>query len=228
MIGDNNMLNKMIENTKNIEYWKEVLQAPTPAYQELFDSEHKYLLENITTNSIVLDVGCGEGRNIKSILETSTFVYGVDNDADAVKDAKENFKDLDSVQIMQGAAANLPFEDKMFDIVTFLMILPNLDKDKEKSMQEISRVLKDDGFVILSTFADTAFEDRMEMYKLVNAPIKKIEKTKVIFDESFGANVSEQFSLQEIEKLAKSAGLVVSDCKKVGLIAHICKLKKHP
>ena len=212
--------------TKNIGYWEQVLQAPTPAYQELFDAEHKYLLDNVTTNSKVLDVGCGEGRNMKSIYEVTPFVYGVDNDMDAVKDAKENFKDANTVQVVQGEAKSLPFKDKTFDIVTFLMILPNLDKNKEKSIEEASRVLKDDGSIILSTFADTAFEDRMEIYKLVNAPIKKIEGTKVIFDESLGANVSEQFSLQEIEDLAKSAGLTVSNYIKVGSIAYICTLKK--
>ena len=34
------------------------------------------------------------------------------------------------------------------------MILPNLDKDKEKSFFEVARVLKEKGFVILSTFAE--------------------------------------------------------------------------
>lgn len=216
----------MISNTTNIGYWKKVLKAPTPAYQELFDAEHKYLLDKITPNSKVLDIGAGESKNMKSIFEITPFVYGVDNDANAVKDAKENFKDIDTVKIVQGEAVNLPFEDKIFDIVTFLMILPNLDKDKEKALQEASRVLKDDGFIILSTYADTAFEDRMKMYKLIDLPIKKIEETKVIFDEKLGANISEQFLLQEIKDLAKSAGLVISHYQKVGSIAYICTLKK--
>ena len=108
------------------------------------------------------------------------------------------------------------------------MILPNLDKEKEKALQEASRVVKDDGFIILSVYAETAFEDRMKMYKLVDAPIKKIDGTKVILDESFGANISEQFSLQEIESLAKSAELTISDYQKVGSIGYICTLNKPP
>lgn len=216
----------MTSDTTNIEYWERVLQAPTSAYQKLFDTEHKYLLDKITPNSKVLDIGCGEGRNMKSIFEITPFVYGIDNDSNAIKDAKENFKNNDSVKIVRGEATNLPFQNETFDIVTFLIILPNLDKDKEKALQEASRVLKDDGFVILSTFAETAFENRMEMYKLLNAPIKKIEGTKVIFDESVGANVSEQFSLQEIKSLAKSVGLNVFNCQKVGLIGYICTLSK--
>lgn len=209
----------------NIGYWEQVLNAPTPAYQELFDAEHKYLVENIPSNSKVLDIGCGEGRNMKSILEVTPNVYGVDNDAKAVEDAQKN---LPNIQVVQGEAISLPFEDKTFDVVTFLMTLPNLDNDKEKSFQEVSRVLKDDGFIILSTFAETAFEERMKIYKQVGVPIKQIDGTKVTFDESVGANTSEQFSLEEIENLARTAGLKISNSDRVGLIAYICRLKKLP
>jgi 2-polyprenyl-3-methyl-5-hydroxy-6-metoxy-1,4-benzoquinol methylase len=54
-------------NPTNIGYWEQVLEAPTPAYAELFRAEHEYLLENIFPNAKVLDIGCGNGRNIKSI-----------------------------------------------------------------------------------------------------------------------------------------------------------------
>lgn len=210
----------------NIGYWEQVLQAPTPAYKELFDAEHRYLINNIPSNSKVLDIGCGEGRNMKSILEITPNVYGVDNDAKAVIDAKRNFEDINTVEIFQGEATNLPFEDKTFDVVTFLMILPNLNNDKEKALKEALRVLKDDGFVILSTFAETAFEERMKIYKQINAPIKSIEGTKVIFDESLGANISEQFSLEQINDLVKQTGLKVDKHEKVNSIAYICKLVK--
>lgn len=210
----------------NIGYWERVLKAPTPAYQELFDAEKTYLITNISNGSKVLDIGCGEGRNMKSILESTPNVYGVDMDAKAVEDAKENFKNNEGVHIVQGEAKALPFEDGSFDVATLLMILPNLNNDKEAALKEAARVLKDGGFVVVSTFAETAFDERMEIYKQVNAPIKRIEGTTVIFDESLGANVSEQFSLEDIENLAKSAGLTISEHQKVGVIAYICKLVK--
>lgn len=210
----------------NIGYWERVLNAPTPAYQELFNAEHAYILNNIPAGSKVLDIGCGEGRNMKSIFEVSPHVFGVDNDVGAVLDAQKNFKDFPTVKIVQGDATELPFENETFDVVTFLMILPNLDNNKVKAFQEMARVLKKSGSVMLSTFADTAFEDRMEVYKLVKVPIKKIEGTKITFDKSLGANVSEQFSLEEINGLAASAKLKITHHQKVGQIGYICTLKK--
>lgn len=219
-------IDKKSESNTNIGYWEQVLQAPTPSYQELFEAEKAYLISEIPKDAKVLDVGCGEGRNIKSILEATPNVYGVDMDSKAVQDAKQNFKELENVHVVQGEAKALPFEDGSFDVVTLLMILPNLNTDKEAAFKEAERVLKDDGFIIVSTFAETAFEERMEIYKQVNAPIKRIDGTTVIFDESLGANVSEQFSLEDIENLAKSAGLTLADHQKVGAIAYICKLIK--
>jgi ubiquinone/menaquinone biosynthesis C-methylase UbiE len=104
-------------------------------------------------------------------------------------------------------ANNLPFEEGTFDLITFMIILTNLDNQKQSSMLECTRVLKKGGKMILSTYSDTAFEERMKIYKIINVPIKKIENTKVIFDETVGANVSEQFSLEELKNLGNDAGL---------------------
>ncbi len=217
-------LEKTSEADTNIGYWEKVLGDPTPAYQELFDAEKEYLVSHIPNGSRVLDIGCGEGRNMKSILEATRNVYGVDMDTKAVEDAKNNFKDVEGVRVVQGEAKALPFEDKSFDVATLLMILPNLDNDKEASFKEAARVLKDNGFIVVSTFAETAFDERMKVYKQVNVPIEKIDGTKFIFKNGV---ISEQFSLEEIENLAKSAGLIISEHQKVGTIAYICKLVKN-
>ncbi len=210
----------------NIGYWEQVLQAPTPAYKNLFDTERAYLLTHIKPDQKVLDIGCGDGRNMKTILEKTKYVTGVDNDQVAIQDTLKHFSDIHTVMIVHGEAAALPFEDNSFDVVTFLMILPNLDTQKVKALKEAARVLKDDGKIILSTFAETAFDERMEIYKQVKAPIERIEGTKVIFNKSLGANISEQSSLEDIEKLAKESGLKVTDTEKVGTIAYICSLSK--
>jgi ubiquinone/menaquinone biosynthesis C-methylase UbiE len=127
---------------------------------------------------------------------------------------------------MKADVVQLPFRDETFDVVTCFMILPNLDKLKEVAMKEIGRVLKKNGTVILSTFSEDAFEERMKIYKQVNVPITAIEGTKIIFDKSLGANVSEQFSKEQIETLVKIAGLEIVDIQKIDSIAYICSLRK--
>lgn len=213
---------------KNIGYWEQVLQTPTPAYKEMFDSERRYLLDHIPGGANVLDIGCGEGRNMRTIFERTKEITGVDEDERAVDDARKSFVGISTVKIIRANAAKLPFADQTFDVVTFLMILPNLDDLENIVMGEVSRVLKVGGRVILSTFSEDAFEERIKIYKQVKVPIIKVEGTTVHFDKSLGANVSKQFSKKEIQTFAERAGLTLTDIQKVGTIAYICTLEKVP
>jgi ubiquinone/menaquinone biosynthesis C-methylase UbiE len=214
-------------NNTNIGYWEQVLKAPTPAYQELFDAEREFITSHIPSNAKVLDIGCGEGRNMKSITLVTRNVTGLDNDAKAVEDAKNNFSQIPTAAVVQGSADALPFQDGSFDVVTALIILPNLGTSKTTTLRECARVLKEEGKILLSTFSETAFDERMKVYKMIKAPIKKIEGTTVVFDESIGANISEQFSQEQLRQLADSSGLFISEIKKVGDIAYLCEIRKN-
>jgi hypothetical protein len=63
----------------------------------------------------------------------------------------------------------------------------------------------------------------MKVYEMVQIPIEKTEGTKLIFKNGV---ISEQFSIEDIEKLANSAGMKVIDSERVGSLAYICKLVK--
>jgi ubiquinone/menaquinone biosynthesis C-methylase UbiE len=214
------------EGATNIGYWEQVLEAPTPAYAELFVREKAFLLSHVPEGARVLDVGCGEGKNMKIALERTPHVTGVDVDPKAVADAQENFADKTGVSVQEVDGATLPFPDHSFDVVTLLMTLPNLEEKKVVVLREADRVLRDDGVFLLSTFAETAFDERMNIYRQVNVPIKEIRGTTVVFDESLGANVSEQFSLEELEQLGDEAGLQLVESEKVGMLAYLCVFKK--
>ncbi|MES2213396.1 MAG: class I SAM-dependent methyltransferase [Patescibacteria group bacterium] len=207
----------------NIGYWEKVLEAPTPAYHELFQAEKQYIRENISHDAFVLDIGCGEGRNMQSILENTPNVCGIDMDPKAVEDTKKRFAGIDTVQVVYASATELPFTDETFDAVTFLMILPNLEENKVPGIKESARVLKKDGKLILSTFAETAFDERMKVYKQVGVPINRIEGATFYFE---GNITSEQSSLEQLTELGAQAGLELTDHIKVGDIAYICTFKK--
>lgn len=212
--------------TTNIGYWEKVLQNPTPAFRQLFDEEKNYLATYIPTDSFVLDVGCGDGTTIQTILPITKNVVGIDNDKKAVEDAREKLSLESTVKIIFADALSLPFADKTFDVVTHMMTLVNFEKNKTKALIEMSRVLKDNGKIIVSVYSDDALSARLEMYRQIGVPIKKTEGSRVIFDESVGANESEQFSKEEIQSLVESANLQITNCKKVNSIAFICELKK--
>ena len=107
----------------------------------------------------MLDVGCGGGFTIRRLLKRSkdAQVYGIDISEESVAKARQiNADVLDKqVFVQQGSAEKLPYEDRMFDLVTAVETVyfwPNLPS----CMQEVRRVLKHGGhFAIMVEVVDT-------------------------------------------------------------------------
>ena len=211
---------------RNIVFWEEVLKDLPESYKIWFKKEKDYLQKNIIKDSKVLEVGCGNGRTLKDIINITTNLTGIDHDAKAIQDAKLNFKNFSDVHLLVAQAEKLPFKDKSFDFVICMTTFANFGKKKFIILDEMKRVLQDNGKIIISVFSEDAFNERMKLYKNLNAPIKKIkEGGKIIFDESLGDNVSEQFSENELKEIFKKAKLKIIEIIKLNM-AYICKLKK--
>lgn len=209
----------------NIEYCTDILANLPDSYKKWFEKEKKYLQKIITPNAKVLDVGCGNGRSIRDILSITKNIIGIDHDNKAITDAKNNFSKYSSVKIIKAEAENLPFENEKFDFVICMYSFVNFGNKKFIILKEMKRVLKQNGKIIISLFSEDAFEERIKIYKKINAPINKINGTTVILDKSFGDNISEQFSKEQLENIFSKTNLNVEDITKVG-IAYLCTLTK--
>ena len=94
----------------------------------------------------VLDIGCGDGKTIKRLLELeeSLFVYGIDISSTSINMAKKEnrfYKEKGQVIIKQSGVSALPYLDDFFDIITAFnthYFWPDLAKD----LLEVKRVLK--------------------------------------------------------------------------------------
>jgi ubiquinone/menaquinone biosynthesis C-methylase UbiE len=107
-------------------------------------------------NENVLDVGCGTGRVSISIAKklSNGRVTGIDifegvsgkSPDTAIKNAKAEGV-ADKVDFGYGNTLKLPFENETFDLVSMGSVLHELhtEKDKEKALREVYRVLKPGG-----------------------------------------------------------------------------------
>jgi len=212
-------------NTYDIAFWEKVLKNLPLAYKIWFEKEKEYLQQNITKNAKVLEIGCGEGRSLNDIINITENLTGIDHDPEAVKKAEANLNGHSGVKILSAEATNLPFKDEFFDFVICMTTFANFGDKKYKALDEMKRVLKNQGNIIISVFSEEAFKERMKLYKKTNFPIKEIIGTTVIYNSKWGDNFSEQFSQKELEEIFKKTKLKIVEIKKLNM-AYICKLKK--
>ncbi|MEK6800890.1 MAG: class I SAM-dependent methyltransferase [Nanoarchaeota archaeon] len=211
----------------NIDLWEKVLNELPESYRSWFKDERKFLHKYITKHSKVLEVGCGDGRSIKDIIDITQEVTCIDNEQKAVNDAKLNFKYYSKVKILLAEAIDLPLENNSFDFVLCLTTFANFGNDKYKALEEMKRVLKDEGSIIISVFSEKALEERMKIYKKLKCVIKEASKNgRVIIETNSGVIVSEQFSKKELIEIFNKTNLKVDEIIKSG-IGYICKLSKN-
>jgi len=107
-----------------------------------------------------LDVACGTGEIIFRLAKEFPQVefVGVDFSRDMLEKAMKKTENLQNVKIIQTNAQELPFPDMLFDVILCSDALHHFTSP-EKSLPEISRVTKREGFFFLVDPAfDTVFQ----------------------------------------------------------------------
>ena len=100
---------------------------------------------------VVLDLACGTGYGSRMIQDFSAKrTYGMDISEEAIAYAKNNYEDGE-LKFILGSVDKLPFEDSFFDVIVSFETIEHLDsKKRDCFLKELHRVLKKDGFFILS------------------------------------------------------------------------------
>jgi len=104
------------------------------------------ILKLIGTGMKVLDVGCYDGNISSLIMQNGNDVYGVDISENAIELAKQR----GIKAYVANAEHELPFSNNIFDTVFAGEIIEHIF-DTQKFLQEIKRVLKANGTIILTT-----------------------------------------------------------------------------
>jgi ubiquinone/menaquinone biosynthesis C-methylase UbiE len=142
------------EDEWNTEDWKRKLRQQA---EETREYRYKiYERADLKTKKKILDVGCGTGAITADLASlTSSEVIGLDIDPEKLKQAEILLSDLPNVTLMEGDVLNLPFEDETFDLVVFNILLMYI-KDKQKAVDEMTRVVKKGGIVLATLEPDYA------------------------------------------------------------------------
>lgn len=205
-------------------YWEKVLKINPPSFKIWFEKENLYLRKIITKNSVVLDVGCGLGKNIKEIANFAERVVGIDNDELFFKETEKNLLEFKNVEVFLEDARKMHFKNNTFDYTVCMGdTFGNFGLNKVKILKEMKRVTKNGGKIIVSVYSEEALPERLKVYKKIGLPITKINKDGTVIAK--GGIISEQFSKEKLKDIFNKADLSVK-ITRLGPIACLCEASK--
>lgn len=139
-LSDNSKGEKLAYYSKQSYFSRKLKQAGKERYRFV----KKNIKKKGLLNGNILDVGCGDGLGTTSLAGYGNKIYGIDKAIPHITARRDNiiFKKMDCL--------NLKFPADYFDAVVALEIIEHV-KDYERLLDEINRVIKKDGFLILST-----------------------------------------------------------------------------
>ena len=100
----------------------------------------------------VLDLGCGDGRDMAVFERQGARCTGVDFSEEMIREGVKRLRKagVSKARLIVGNAKNIPFKDEFFDKVSCSEVLEHIP-DWEKAVREISRVVKRGGLVVITT-----------------------------------------------------------------------------
>ena len=105
-------------------------------------------LDSLSTPSVVLDAGCGQGTPVLPEVSTTATAVGVDFSREQLRLATEHAPDA---SLVQGDMTTLPFRSATFDAVVAYWSLIHVPMDDHQTvLEEFARVLRPGGRILVT------------------------------------------------------------------------------
>ncbi len=150
--------------------------------------------------STILDTGTGTGDFIEVLKEVfnEARITGIDPNNESLQEAVKRFPEITFVEM---SAEKLEFDDNSFDLVSISMALHHLP-DIQKALNEIQRVVKPGGWIIVNELFSDNLNPAEEVHKMLHHFRSKIDRLT-------GINHNETFKKDEIREIVKASGIMV-------------------
>ena len=104
----------------------------------------KFLEKAVKINSMILDIGCGNGAFL-NLIKTRYNVFGADISKEYAKYCKKHGINVRVCNVEN----ELPFSSNSFDIITMFATLEHI-RMPQYNLAEINRIMKKNGYLIIS------------------------------------------------------------------------------
>lgn len=125
---------------------------PQDIQEHSFGCGNPFAFSDVKPGQTVLDLGCGAGLDLLLASERvgdSGRVIGVDVNEDMLAIAEKRIREYNNIELRHGKIEDLPIDSSSVDWVISNCVI-NLSPEKQRAFNEIARVLKPNGKMIVS------------------------------------------------------------------------------
>ena len=202
---------------------KQILSQTKGTYSHIafdFDKKRNWVwkgfenfLQYAKPGSKILDVGCGNGRLLQLLSNSSISYTGFDNNEKLLELAKKNHP---KAIFALGEAAQLPFDNNKFDIVFMIAILHHIPSAKlrERVLHEAYRVLRPKGIFIMTNWDRYRWRYskcliKYTALKFIGASRLDFKDVMIPWSNSEYERYYHCFTLGEMKRVTQQAGFTV-------------------
>ena len=170
------------------------------------DFIEKHTLNTQPTQNTVLDIGCGNGRNIEYYSSIKNKIIGIDNSIEFINICKTK-----SLEVYLSDMNSLKFKNESIDFILSIASFHHLtnEDDRIKSINEMYRVIKKGGLILLSVWSKnqpSKTKRTLDNYGDTIVPWKS--KDGKIYDRYYYI-----FKIDELVNLIESSGFKILEKK---------------
>jgi ubiquinone/menaquinone biosynthesis C-methylase UbiE len=158
------------------------------------------VLDRYTPDTKILDLGCGSGVVMESLIQQGFSITGVDRSQDMLDLSQKRLSQFpkESYPLQIGSCEHLPLNDEQFDVILCIGVFGYID-DVVGALLEIRRVLRSGGLLVISVRNpfNTAIADPIRALRFLTTKAfyklsKKSQKLPQKSSENSVSNVTEK------------------------------------
>lgn len=140
-----------------------------------FGFTEEALLGLLPTDWVVADLGCGSGDAAERLAPVVSRVLAVDREPAMLAAAQNRLSDHANVEFIEAQLDRLPFSSSSLDAAIMMLVLHH-QEDPQSNVQEVSRVLKEGGYLVI---VDMVSHDRLDLVEAMQHHHLGFEETTI-------------------------------------------------
>lgn len=138
-----------------------------PRVKQYLEAERDFVLNKIKPTDRVLELGCGYGRVLLLLAENAGLAVGIDTALDSLRLHGDLCQNVPHCSVLAMDAECMGFKDGQFDKVVCVQNGISVFKlEKKVLIAEALRVTRPGGSVLLSSYAERFWDDRLAWFRL--------------------------------------------------------------